>query len=910
MNHDKTFQFSIIYWIDTEEDLDTELSKLIGEEKFLKDQIDLLLMDSVCSEATEKQGRALAEQYPDNVRYFALEGNNLAQCCNTGLKEARGEYIHFTKATVGISDETVQQVSEFLLKNQAAEILCLFPTYCDIKGKKIDYLAGKAETSLSSIEEDDVFNLYLFSYFFKKETLNDLWFDEHFSIDSEVDYLIHVLMKNEKYYFTDIELECSEMLETDFYNYASLYEKDWYTKSLEEIFLPLLKRYQGSRFVQNAVTYLVELRFAANRNDRNKNILLDEELTEFFDVLRAVLQEIPDDILVKYTFAGRNLLPKYMGLVLLRFKHNDETLMPVIYESAEEFVAVYKQAMVDKSQAMKVNVMAIDYEKSGLVLDGEVTNAYMLNFDKIQVFAEVKTAKGKARYAVKQNSIYSLDKYFGFSMKRGYTFQVHIPLNMKKQLAHDIVFYLKYGNCKIRLPLVFTKSQARLVNEFSYSYWRFANYVLFYENKTRALTARPCDTKFLVDREAKLMLQYLRQAKTTVDKKRSCKSIALRSAYWMTKPFMEKKQTWMTFDQLFKGGDNGEYFFRYVDNLKRDDLDIYYVINKDSDDYKRLKENHKNVLGFNTIYHKLMTLHTDNVFATRVDVKLYCGFGPELDKYFRGLLDYKIFCLQHGLTIQRIAQYQNRLFDNTRLYFCVSPYEIDNLMHPVYGYERDVLKLTGAPRFDGLVNNDKRQILITPTWRRNVTSGTNKKGYMHDYSPNFKSTEYFRLYNSLINDERLIECAKRCGYRLIYLLHPILSPQIDDFDRNDYVEILAGANNDLNYEKILTESSLMVTDYSGVQFDFAYMRKPIVYYHPDTLPPQYDAGGLDYDTMSFGPVCKNHEQIVDQLCAYMEKDCKLEQVYIDRANHFFAFDDHNNCKRVFEAAMEYLKDEK
>lgn len=46
-----------------------------------------------------------------------------------------------------------------------------------------------------------------------------------------------------------------------------------------------------------------------------------------------------------------------------------------------------------------------------------------------------------------------------------------------------------------------------------------------------------------------------------------------------------------------------------------------------------------------------------------------------------------------------------------------SKYEIQNLSLPEYDYRPEHLKLTGVPRYDGLVNKDQRQILITPTWR-------------------------------------------------------------------------------------------------------------------------------------------------------------------------------------------------
>ena len=405
--------------------------------------------------------------------------------------------------------------------------------------------------------------------------------------------------------------------------------------------------------------------------------------------------------------------------------------------------------------------------------------------------------------------------------------------------------------------------------------------------------------------ECRLYFDFLRTAKSGDEKKRALKSILLRMAYLVTRPLYRKKQIWLTFDQLFKGGDNGEYFFRYVADHHADKVDMYYIANPDCADYKRLSENYRNLLPFNSLKAKLIAMHATCVFATRVDVKQYCGFGPQLEYYHRGLLNYDVFCLQHGLTIQRIAQYQNRLFDNTKLYFCVSPNEVANLKHPVYGYDPESLLLTGAPRYDPLINDDQRQILIAPTWRRNVTAGTNRKGHQHEYSINFKETEYFRIYNGLINNQKLIDCARETGYRIIYLVHPILSPQVGDFHGPEQVTIMAGANGDVSYEKMMCQSSLMLTDHSGIQFDFAYMRKPLVYYHPDTLPPQYDAGGMDYATQAFGPVCKNEEEVVDALCKAMRRDCRMEDQYRARADAFFAYDDHNNCQRIYEAAAKH-----
>jgi len=220
-----------------------------------------------------------------------------------------------------------------------------------------------------------------------------------------------------------------------------------------------------------------------------------------------------------------------------------------------------------------------------------------------------------------------------------------------------------------------------------------------------------------------------------------------------------------------------------------------------------------------------------------------------------------------------------------------------------------MLKLTGVARYDGLKSNDQKQILITPTWRRNIANSNVahvKKGH-NDY---FKNSEYYKVYNSLINDTRLIECAKKNNYRVIYLLHPAASAQLDDFDRNDYVEIIPAAG-DMNYEKILTESSLMVTDYSGVQFDFAFQRKPLLYYHPASLPPHYDQSkAYMYDRDAFGPIIDNHEDMVNALCEYMSSGCRMKPEYVERADRFFAYTDDKNRERIYREILDFLNKER
>ena len=141
------------------------------------------------------------------------------------------------------------------------------------------------------------------------------------------------------------------------------------------------------------------------------------------------------------------------------------------------------------------------------------------------------------------------------------------------------------------------------------------------------------------------------------------------------------------------------------------------------------------------------------------------------------------------------------------------------------------------------------------------------------------------------------------GYQIVYLLHPVISAQKKDFRPAQGVEILSALEAD--YEELLTQSSLMVTDYSGVQFDFAYMRKPVVYFHPPALPPHYEEGGFFYETQGFGEICTGIDELAETLCNYMRDGCRLKDFYRRRQDDFFAYQDFESCKRIYEDARSY-----
>lgn len=901
----KNSQFfcGINVWIETETGLSEWLKSFCDDEAFLKDSLYINLLDSVDSEETRAITNAFRSKYADNVSVHAMPEQSYSVCYNSVQDRSQNyDYVNYTTTAALLKASDLRKMQDQIRKEPRIGVWSFYPIALQPDGSHKPYFSCSAANRHFSNSKYDLFSMYLPGYLIRSDRPRGIKFDENAPEDADILFLIQAIFDCKDYMLTDVPLLSEEPFEIDYYNYRRQFNPAWYTETLQQVYIPYLNKHPHSPFIKAMVMYQLAVRFACNRNDRSKNLLQGDQLEEFFNVVSDVLGLIDDNIVVTYNLNGMKMLPKFMGLVFLRIKYKKPNLLPTITnDGTNDYAAVYKNALIDRKATLKASISCMDYNPRAkeLVIDGKLTNAYVFNYKRIRCCAIC----GSMIKPVVHTEVYSLEKFFGISMYKDYTFQVRIPI---KKLAQnkDILFRFKYGDISFTLPLVFPRMESRLVEKFPHSYWQFSKYMLTYNGRKHALHLAPRSTASALKQELKLYMDFIRYTPKS-ERSRAYKSILLRLCYLLTRPFFRKKQIWITFDQLFKGGDNGEYFFRHVADNHADAVDMYYIANPDCADYKRLEKKYRNLLPFNSLKAKLIAMHATCVFATRVDVKQYCGFGPQLEHYHRGLLNYDVFCLQHGLTIQRIAQYQNRLFDNTKLYFCVSPNEIENLRHPVYGYDPDMLLMTGAPRYDGLVNRDQKQILIAPTWRRNVTAGTNRKGHQHEYSINFKETEYYRIYNGLINNQQLIDCAKETGYRIIYLVHPILSPQVGDFHGPEQVTILGGASGDVSYEKMMCESSLMLTDHSGIQFDFASMRKPLVYYHPDTLPPQYDAGGMDYETQAFGPVCKNEEEVVAALCAAMRRQCQMEDKYRARADAFFTFDDHNNCERVFQAAAKH-----
>lgn len=221
--------------------------------------------------------------------------------------------------------------------------------------------------------------------------------------------------------------------------------------------------------------------------------------------------------------------------------------------------------------------------------------------------------------------------------------------------------------------------------------------------------------------------------------------------------------------------------------------------------------------------------------------------------------------------------------------------------------EKEVV-LTGFPRHDALLKDQTRReknILIMPTWRKYLI-GQAIGGNDRQIVNGFLETAYARSWKGLLADPTLIALAHEYGYRLIFFPHANVQPYLSQFEIPETIEVLT--HSDVSIQNLFLKSSLMITDYSSVAFEMAYLQRPVIYWQFDEEDffkgeHVFQRGYFDYRRDGFGPVLKEKDEVLAALAELLSADCRPSEEYENRMARFFAFRDGNCCERVYQAIL-------
>ncbi|MCM3115328.1 CDP-glycerol:glycerophosphate glycerophosphotransferase [Neobacillus sp. MER 74] len=879
------FYFSIIMAVYNVEDyLKEAVESIINQTLNFDKHIQLILINDGSIDESGKLCKKFQKKYPNNIVFIDQENQGVSSARNAGLEAAKGKYVNFLDPDDKLSLNALEKVYNFFEKQGKDIDVVSIPIYWFDQAKGEHLLNYKyASNRIINILKDHRFiQMSASSSFVRRTAIGEQRFKETLKYGEDAEWLNRIILKKceygvvkkAKYHYRKRSTNTSATQQ-------ALQDKDYYLHSLKNFsftFINMSLEILG--FVPKYFQYMImyDLQWRLNNNDLNV-LMTAEETENFLKKLKELLSFIDEDIILE-----QKHLNMYRKNYLLRIKYDQnyaDFYQP--FHSPNNAVLLHGNRVMDALDQHQLAVELINIENKQLFIEGHFTSLFENSDTKI-----VADVNGEMIETQIVERFYKDTNVFGKNIKKALGIKFNFPLDKigKQSKSLKVTFYVIVKESKVKLDMLFS-GQSHLKDN-SYSYFNKNGYMVIYQKKKKQFLIRKSEFKLIRGKEIAVLKTLYK-----LNKPGSRKALLIRLDHFFQKHFFQKKRIWLFMDRVNKADDNAEVLFEYA-TKQQDGIQKYFVINQDSEDFKRLQKI-GNVIPYGSRQHKRYLLLADKLISSHADEFIVNPFG-KMKKYLKDLFTYDFIFLQHGITKDDISSWLNKYKKNIRLFITAANQEYDSIVNGHYDYTEKEVLLSGFPRFDKLQNDDKKRILIMPTWRSDLVAKLNPITGTREYNPVFKESEYFKAFNDLLNNEKLLKAAKEKGYKLVFFPHPNIRQQLKDYQIDDSIEV---ADMNSSYRDNFNQSSLLVTDFSSVAFDFAYLKKPVIYYQFGMN--HLAEGYFDYQTMGFGDVLTESEQVADRIIQYMNQNCQMEAAFQERVNQFYSFTDQDNCKRVYEA---------
>lgn len=350
---------------------------------------------------------------------------------------------------------------------------------------------------------------------------------------------------------------------------------------------------------------------------------------------------------------------------------------------------------------------------------------------------------------------------------------------------------------------------------------------------------------------------------------------------------------WLVAERGTDARDNGYWFYHYL-RTEHPEINARYIITPDSPDAGKIA-----ALGGavrrGSFQHHLLYYSAENLVGTHVQ-----PCSPDLMAYYhlaaKGIRAHgKHIFLQHGVTKDEMKwMHRENLYLD--LFICGAWPEYE-YVRDTFGFPPEVPQYTGFARWDNLLrarlHGTQKMILVMPTWR----------GSNYPDGDAFQTTQFYQAFQSLLNSSRLDALLEQNGYELIFYPHIEMQKHLGQF-RTCSPRIRLADRSTHDVQQLLMDCALLITDYSSVFFDVAYLEKPLLYYQFDEEEFRryhYQKGYFDYRRDGFGPVCTTEEALLHALEQAFRNELQLAPAYKARIDTFFPLRDMQNCQRIYDA---------
>ncbi len=862
--------------------------------------VQVIMVDDGSKDASGAICDEYAAKYP-NFTVIHKPNGGVASARNEGLKYVEGKYMNFLDSDDKFSNTALVTMYEFFEQHyDETDVITMPLEFFDaFTGPHWqNYKFGDKPCVVNLFDRYDTPLMFVNASFFKSEYKDKVFFDGRLVCGEDIKYICTILS----------EKMTMGLVPNCYYEYRrrssgeeSLVQTakkkvGWYFDYLEHLTewaVQFAKEKWGyvPHYYQNILVCDLQWRFRDDYEETAKALLGLEEYERYKQVLYAVLKHFDDKIILRQRMIWREhksmMLTKKYGTLPERCVYHDDVRLR------------WGNTRFCWLSACYTKIDFVKLAEGNLLLEGYTTLIGTSPEDPVSMTLELWEADATEPTVIPCEAVerdvttYRLDE----PLLYGYSFRAKIPLESVENVKIRFVCHL--GELRIVKKDIRYSAFCPANPQMYHSYYYKDGYLV--QCHMRKMVLRKC-TKAQKKQQEKLFRQELWTSKKVGAKK----AIAARLLYRVAKLF-KRKPIWIVSDRIERASDNGEAFSLYLKDHAKD-VNSYFWILEDSPDYKRLKKAGLKILKPYSWRFKMKYLLADVLVSSQSEVAFRTPFQSYSHYYGDLVANQKFVFLQHGITEKDVSKFYNKYATNIDRFITAATPE-QKFVQSLFYYSDDEVPLTGMARYDRLYSTDDKIILIAPTWRASTVGGIDQETGLRAPRSGVENSAYCRYYSALLSDPRLLEAARQYGYSIKFIVHPNMVAVMPFMQFGPGVEMF---NSDVEYRDMMACGSMMLTDYSSLAFDFAYLRKPVLYFQfdaADFFGGQHTVkkGYYDYDKNGLGEVTTDIDTTVELLIDYMKHDCALKPLYRERIDSFFAFNDQDNCKRILENIREMLQ---
>lgn len=852
------------------------MNSILNQTMNLKD-IQIILINDGSTDDSHIILSKYQKKYPDNIIYINKENEGVSIARNTGLKYAKGKYINFIDSDDKWGLTTLKNVYEFFEENPTLNVVSTRLRLFDnrIGEHPLNFKFENKENKIIDLNIDyDHIQMNVASVFFRSTSIKNLKFDSTLKYAEDAKFVYNVLKKSCEIGLMAYTQGCYWYRKRD--DETSLIDKAvaqerFYHETLEKFHLYLVKdcKFKLPKYVQMMILY--DLQYRLTYHDQTIKMFNNENLQSYTDKIIDLLKLMDDDVIGNPHLKNINAVYQ---VAILAVKYDGVNFD--IKKDKGIFKVFSNNIFIKNVRDMYLKTEYMYLKKSQLKCGFSLPNINVnITIEPILLINQREIVHPKKENIITKQTFLNEN----LSFNKFYRFDLNISKEIKKIEVKYLIDYSYIEDIRV----VSTTDKTN----FSFDkvpFKQFSNRTLtLYENKLFKISRK---------RRVKVFNNIIK----LLSKKNSQKSGIYKIIGIFLKKMkkMKKDKIWVFNDRLDQAGDNAFALFEYVAQNKKN-IKSYFLINSTSDDYINLKKIYGNkIVAFNSYKHHLLMFITDYFYSSHSEEYLNNPFGKTNGKYIRELLDHEFVFLQHGVIQNDLSMLLHKRNKPMDYFITSSKYEKSEIIEK-YGFTDNEVLLSGLSRFD-LLNSEKpskvKTITIMPTWRPNLLNMSDKE---------FLNSEFYSSLINLFTNKKLLKLIEIEELEILFCLHPRMQNRFNKFFRKfKYIKVPQA----INYSEIINNTSILITDVSSVAFDIAYINRPVIYYHVDIADiyqySAYNPGYYDYSIYGFGPVVKNHNEVIDYLSQIIDNNYRPMKCYLDRIENFFENQDSDNRLRTIK----------